>query len=366
MGQPTYIFAGGGTGGHLYPGLAVTEQLLRTDPSARVVFACSRRPLDRRILGPTDHGIVVQPVLPVPRGARGWERFLYGWVASTRLAGRLLSDLQPAAVLGLGGFAAGPVVRVAAKRGVRTALLNPDAVPGLANRYLARRVQTIFTQFEQTREAFAPGLREKVRRVGCPVRRDLLGGSRDRAVERFALRPDRKTLLVLGGSSGAASINRTLGVLAEDLGRYGSSWQVLHVTGSARAGEGAPETDAISMVRLDYCDRMDLAYAAADLVLARAGAVTLAELGATATPAVLVPYPYHRDQHQLANARAFARAGGARVVEDRADPEATAATLRGVLLPLMADQAKLGEMARSAGRAGSGNAAQEVAAWLSG
>ena len=368
MRGPAYILAGGGTGGHLYPGLAVAGELVRIQPDAQIVFACSNRDIDRRILEPTPYAMAPQPVVPIPRGLGGWGRFVRCYLASARLAADLVRDLQPAAVLGLGGFAAGPVVVRAARRGVRTGLLNPDAVPGKANRLLAGRVDAVFTQFAQTAESFPPRLRSKVRWAGCPIRRELVGGDAAGARAFFGLRDDRRTLLVFGGSLLAESLSLALEALAGELAPLADAWQVLHVSGSPHAGriEQALRSAGLEVATLAYCERMDLAYAAADLVLARCGAVTVAELMATGTPAVLMPYPFHKDQHQRLNALAMERIGAGRIVTDAKDPAANARLLREVMLPLMTDPAALEAMRRSAAGGGRPGAAEAVARFLAG
>ena len=371
MGNPIFIFAGGGTGGHVYPGLAVAAELREMCPTAKVVFACSNRPIDRKILDPTPYAVVVQPVrpLPSPRRPAEWFGFLRTYLASAAQARQMVADLRPAGVLGLGGFAAGPVVCRAAKAGVRTGLLNPDAVPGKANRMLARRVEAIFTQFAATTEHFAAAVRPKVHAVGCPIRREFASPDRAEAVRHFGLLPDRKTLLVNGGSLGAASINDALACFAGDLDELAGTWQLLHVTGpakSAPASAADAPARALHVCTLEYCQRMDLAYAAADLALSRAGAGTIAELTATATPAVLMPYPYHADQHQRLNARPLADAGAAAIVDDAKDGPANARRLRDVLLPILRQPDRLAGMQQASGTIRRADAAERVARWLLG
>jgi len=386
-----FIFAGGGTGGHLYPGLAVAGELQKARPGARIVFACSDRPIDRRILDALPFGVAPQPVRPLPRSPfrlGAWWSFLRAWSASAALARDMVRDLKPSAVLGLGGFAAGPVVKEAARRGIRTALLNPDAVPGKANQYLARRVEAIFTQFASTKECFPADIRGKVRHVGCPIRAVFTDpaqpGRRDEATRHFGLRADRKTLLVVGGSMGAATINGAIAALAPELDELADEWQLLHVTGpgtgdhgpgtrGADSGSQVPDSGSqvscprsLFSLRLEYCDRMDLAYAAADLSLCRAGAGTVAELAATLTPAVLMPYPYHKDQQQRLNAAGLAEAGAAVICEDAKDAQANAVRLREVLIPLMKDPSGLQRMRRGASRFAKPQAANDVAQWLAG
>ncbi len=380
-GMPTYIFAGGGTGGHLYPGLAVAQGLLKLRPQARIVFACSNRSIDRKILDPLPYAVVPQPIRPLPNSPLKVWGFVRSYMASRKLAARLFADLKPAAVLGLGGFAAGPVLVQAAKAGVPRALLNPDAVPGKANRLLARHAQVIFTQFEDTTNRFAAAHRGKVRCVGCPIRSGLVGSAgpgaaqasggtadseRLEALKFFELTPDRRTLLVFGGSLGAESVSLAIEQLAGDMAALPQPWQVLHVTSTPAAGriEDTLRTAGVAVRTLRYCDRMDLAYTAADLVLARAGAGTVAELAVTCTPAILMPYPYHRDQHQRHNAAQLANAGAAIACSDAKDSAVNAASLRQTMLPIMRDGDSLAKMRQSAAGLGKADAAVEVARWL--
>ena len=367
MSESIYILAGGGTGGHLYPGLAVAGELLRLQPDARIVFACSDRQIDRTILDRTSYAVVVQPVKPLPgRRLKGWGTFARAYMSSALQARQMVRDLRPAAVLGLGGFAAGPVVCRAVREGVRAGLLNPDAVPGKANRMLAKRVGAIFTQFPATAECFPRTVRGKVRPVGCPVRAEFARADRQEAVRHFGLDPARKTLFINGGSLGAASINEAVACLAGDLDALAGSWQLLHVVGQARAGYRPPEHGVIPTVVLDYCTRMELAYAASDLALTRGGAGTVAELTATGTPAVLMPYPYHADQQQRLNGAALCQAGSAVVCDDAKDPKANADRLRQTLVPILREPARLEKMRLAAAGTRTVDAAEKVARWMAG
>lgn len=378
--QPVFIFAGGGTGGHLYPGLAVAEEVKRLCPEAKIVFACSDRAIDRRILDPLPHGIIVQPVKPLPRTFPAAVKFLRTWLASTALARDAMRDLKPAAVLGLGGFAAGPMVKESARRGIRTGLLNPDAVPGKANQFLARRVNVIFTQFPETTACFLPEIQSRVRPAGCPIRSVFarsdaatVEARRQEARKLYDLRGDRKTLVVVGGSQGAATINEAIAALSDDLDLLADQWQMLHIAGPGVEKEGSagaarpmelPGPKKMTIRKLVYCDRMELAYAAADLALARAGAGTVAELTATATPSVVLPYPFHKDQQQKLNAGGLAAAGAAILCQDAIDGQANAAKLRDTMIPLMKDSGRLDAMRQAARGFGRPGAAQDVARWL--
>jgi len=333
-------------------------------PGARIVFACSARQVDRRILDPTPHAIVPQPVRPLPRSAGQVWPFLLAWLRSSAQARAMVRDLRPAAVLGLGGFAAGPLVKAAARASVATALLNPDAVTGKANKYLARYADAIFTQFDSAAEAFAARRRHKIQCVGCPVRPQLFAGDRAEAIRCFDLRGDRKTLLIFGGSLMSASINESAAALAGELASLAGNWQVLHLAGRGQVADCAEAYgDNIHARTLEYCDRMDLAYAAADLAICRGGASTMAELAATGTPAIVLPYPHHRDRQQHRNAAAFVRAGAGILVDDT-DVATNVAALRITLLPLMNDERRLESMRQAAGRLSKPDAAQAVANWL--
>ena len=365
MGYETYIFAGGGTGGHLYPGLAVARKLGELKKSATLVFACSSRAIDRRILDPLGFAVVPQPILPMPRSPRGWGKFVEAWVASRKLARRMLNDIKPTAVLGLGGFAAAAMVKQAASMRIPSALLNPDAVPGVANRLLARRVDAVFTQFESTAQCFAPRTRAKVRVVGCPIRDSLIGADKPSALRELKLRGDRLTLLVNGGSLGAESINRVLAMLSEQLCAFEDTWQILHVTGPNKAsGDDLRCSNSIHVSTLEYCPRMELAYACADLAIGRGGASSVAELAATGTPAIILPYPHHKDRQQLLNARELADNGGAIVVEDRSDPRQTAEDMTRTLIPLLGDPQNLKRMRQAALACAKPTAADVVAQWM--
>lgn len=365
-GARAYVFAGGGTAGHLAPALAVAEALRTRQPDAAIVILCTTRSVDERFLREVPYGVVAQPVKPLPRGPLEAPGFLVAWVRSCRMARSILQDVKPAAVLGLGGYAAGPMVRTAARRQVPTALLNPDAIPGKANRFLAGSVDLIFTQFRESARHFPSKLSGKIRHVGCPLRPGVGQGDRSEAMRGFGLHPGSRTLAVMGGSLGAGSINDAMGVLAPWLAESVPGWQVLHVTGVGKAGdvENAYRRLGVHAAVLEFCDRMDLFYAAADLVIARGGANTVAELTASATPAVILPYPYHKDQHQRHNAAAMVAVHAAAVVDDLIEPRLTAQGLKKVLEKLLCNPARLADMAAAAGALAPGDAARRVADWL--
>jgi UDP-N-acetylglucosamine--N-acetylmuramyl-(pentapeptide) pyrophosphoryl-undecaprenol N-acetylglucosamine transferase len=270
---------------------------------------------------------------------------------------RRLREFCPDVVVGLGGFGSYAPVRVGQKYGAATAVLNPDIVPGRANRRLARRADRIFCQFQETVDA----LGGSARLTGCPVRPSILGGKRSDGIAAFGLDPGRRTLLVTGASSGARTVNRAVVAMLKSRG-LPDGWQVLHLTGHGEFSEVSAayrEMKVAAVVRA-YADQMGLAYAAADLAVARAGASTVAELLSVGLPTVFMPYPFHRDQHQMLHARAVERLGAAAVVEDRPVAAATRA-LADVLSTLMSNPAELSRMAEKSRAAGRPRAAHEIA-----
>jgi len=360
------VFAGGGSGGHLYPSLAVADALRSLEPATGFAFFGTDRAIDANVLSACDGRVLRQPVRPLPR--RPWQvpTFLFAWRASTQMCRRLFRKQRPLAVLGNGGYASAPAICEAARLGIPTALLNPDAVPGKANRMLQSRVDAVFAQWPETAEHFNGQV--AVHATGCPVRPEFKFATRQAGIEHFGLDPDKRVLLVTGASQGARSVNEALMAVVPVLADAGvwEKWQLLHLTGpSGQDGaEALYRRCGVSARVVGFTKHMASALAAADLVLSRAGASTLAEITALGRPAVLMPYPHHGDRHQVANARMLVKAGAARLVTDRVDPQQNAGPLSEVLLHLMRQEEELSRLASAARRIGTSNAAGEIARHL--
>ena len=363
MSNHEYVFAGGGTGGHLFPGLAVAEALRRHAPDAHVTFFTTPRPLDRQLLGPAGYEQIEQPVLPFTLHPLRLPGFWWSWQTSIRAARAYLRTHRPRAVLGLGGYAAGPPVVAARSLGIRTALLNPDAIPGRANRHLARHADLVVLQWDVAQAYFPSGTNCQV--LGCPIRSEFAAADGAEGRRHFDLDPLRPVLLVTGASQGAHTVNQTMLHVWPAFHAAHPQWQLLHLTGPADEAEvRATYATAASPARVvSFTHEMPLALAAADLVVSRAGASTLAELTALGKPAILFPYPYHRDRHQHANAQVLADRGAAILLEDRLQPELNAPALRDAL-DNVADPAVRHRMAQAAASLARGNAADDVATWL--
>lgn len=363
MSENCYVLAGGGTGGHLYPGLAVAEALRRVDPAARLLFLTTMRELDRQVLGPPGYEQVPQPVRPLTLHPLRIPGFLSAWRKSVALAREVLGRHRVRAVLGLGGYAAGPAVVAASRMKIRSAILNPDAIPGRANRYLARFASLVVLQWEVSRHQFPA--RTQCVALGCPIRAAFETASEDEGRRRFGLDPVRPLLLVTGASQGARSVNETLAAVWPAFHRDHPDWQMLHLTGNADESvvKAAYANAAAPAQVLAFTHDMPLALAAADVVVARAGASTLAELGVLGKPAILLPYPYHRDQHQRRNAQVLVDAGAAILVEDQRSGGANAPALRAALEQMVEPEVRA-RMAAAAARLGRPGAAMAVARWL--
>jgi UDP-N-acetylglucosamine--N-acetylmuramyl-(pentapeptide) pyrophosphoryl-undecaprenol N-acetylglucosamine transferase len=362
------VIAAGGTAGHVHPGIALAGALRRARPDIAISFVGTPRGIEGEALPAAGYPLHLIDVVPWAR-TLGAKRFLApaSLVGARRRARALLGSIAPAAVVGMGGYASLPVVLAARSRGLPTILHEQNAIPGLANMVGSRVARRVAVTFEEARSRF-PRTTE-VRVTGNPIRPEIAlldrGGRRAEAAAALALDPSRTTILVMGGSLGAARLNDAAAGLAR-LWSDRAGRQMLVVAGPAHGAELrerlAEETAGGLVVRcIDFLERIELAYAAADLALCRAGAATVTELAAVGLPAVLVPYPYARANHQEANARALEHAGGARVLLDR---EATPQAVAAVLEELLSDERALGDMSAAARRLGRPRAADDLAAWV--
>jgi UDP-N-acetylglucosamine--N-acetylmuramyl-(pentapeptide) pyrophosphoryl-undecaprenol N-acetylglucosamine transferase len=337
--------AGGGTAGHLFPGLAIARALeVHAGRSTTWLFGTGRVAEARGLAG---SGVRLE-LLPAPRPPRRRAalaafalRLGRAWFA----ARRRLRALAPDVLIGLGGYASVAPGLAAHSLGIPLFLLEQNALPGKAVRLLAPRARRTFVPWEET--ATSLGERAACDVLGNPVRAELWR-ARPEARYMLGLRPEAPTLLVMGGSQGAQAINRAvrraLPQLASAGGRSGRA-QVIHLAGDDDVARlaAAYRAAGIRAHVTPFLADMGAAYAAADLALCRAGGTTIAELAACGLPAVLVPYPHAADDHQRANARAAARQGGALVMEEAALVEGG---LHGVIA-LLGDGARRGEMRRS-------------------
>ena len=364
MPQLHYFFAGGGTGGHIYPAIAVAEQIRNAQPDAKITFFCSRRKIDSRILAKTDFECFPLPARAFSARPDKFIAFcIYFW-KSYVLARKKIAANRPAVLLGIGGFVSAPVVAAANKLKVRVSLLNLDIVPGRANKVLARFAKEIFVQFEETKSRLPQG--KTVTVTGCPLRARFQKPESIRVRRLLDLGKSKKTLLITGGSSGAANINTAVCSVLDRLGQFVDNWQIVHLAGLyAEWVRQEYKKTKFNYKVLDYFDDMPDLLAVADLVVGRAGAVSVAEYAAASVPSICLPYPYHRDRHQYLNADKLVQADCAVIVEDLADRNKTAEMLAEELVELMGNEARRSEMSRACQDISKLNAAAEIATRMS-
>ncbi|GAA3338909.1 undecaprenyldiphospho-muramoylpentapeptide beta-N-acetylglucosaminyltransferase [Curtobacterium pusillum] len=337
----TYLFAGGGTAGHVNPLLAVADRLTEREPDAQVLVLGTAEGLESRLVPMRGYELLTIPRLPFPRKPNAAAlRFPGAFWRAVKRTEQLIREHEIEVVLGVGGYAAAPAYIAAKRTGTPIVVHEQNAKPGLANRLAAFLTDHVGVTFSNTR------LRHG-RVVGMPLRREIESldrrASRAEGLAEFGLDPDRPVLLVTGGSSGARSINRTVNRSAATI--VGAGWQVLHVVGG-KSEIGPSDLDGYHVLR--YCDRMDLAYAASDFVVSRAGAGMVCELTAVGLPSVLVPYPVGNGE-QRHNAKDVVGAGGALLV---ADAEFDQDWVTFQLLSILQDRARIADMTVRAGSVG--------------
>ena len=348
MGDRCFYFAGGGTGGHIYPALAVAEQIARIAPEVKIHFFCSTRDIDKHILGQTRFEYTPLPARGFSIRPKGLIEFFRSFQQSNKIARDVVGDGKHAVVVGVGGFVSASVCWVAHKRNIPITLLNVDIVPGRANKIVARWADEVFVQFDEAGRYFARrGTRASV--VGCPLRAGFSHPDPDAAREPLGLDKQKKILLVTGASSGAQNINKTICSLLEKLDAFADDWQIVHLTGMANYDHVLSDYRAahIQHKALAYFDDMPNLLAAADLVIGRSGAVSVAEYAAAAAPSICMPYPYHKDRHQYLNAGKLVEVGAAVIVDDLPDEKDRAEWLWEELEELMKDDEKRREMAEA-------------------
>jgi UDP-N-acetylglucosamine--N-acetylmuramyl-(pentapeptide) pyrophosphoryl-undecaprenol N-acetylglucosamine transferase len=360
-----FLFAGGGTGGHIYPALAIIEQLRLHHPSAHCELLVSDRPNDRTILDPLHVPFAPIPAKPFGTRPKAILSFIPSWgpsVRQTREAIRRLKETHDRVVLvAMGGFVAAPAARAGHCEKCRVVLVNLDAVPGKANELIARKAHAIYTACDINGHA------EWIR-----VPPIIRASTNERiepslARERFGLDPEASTLMITGGSTGAQSLNRFLAAFAKAHTDALKGWQIIHQTGKQISDTELSDLRAIyndancpAWVE-HYIDDMCAAYAAADLGIGRCGAGTVAECWGAQLPSMFFPYPYHRDEHQLHNAKPLLRIEGAIACTDHVDPDANLQAYADVLEDLLTNPDRRARMRRALASLGDPDGAARIA-----
>jgi len=360
------IFAGGGSGGHVFPALAIRERVLAARADARTVVVCSEKEIDRRVLeqsGADKIDFRPIPARPFSLSPLRLLKLARNWGRCVREARALIRELRAdcdVRICAVGGYVSAPVVQAARVERAPIVLINLDAAPGLANRWAARHAERVFTAAALDRERAGWELIRPVARSAA-----FAPGPAAACRERLGLEAEGRTLVVLGGSQGARTINLAMLELARRQPEWMRGMQILHQTGGGFAEAGdlsqAYENGGGHAHVVEFVEEIGAAWGAADVVLSRAGAGSVGEAWANGTPTVFLPYPFHKDEHQRRNARVLEAAGGAVVLRDAIQPAANADTLGETLARILTDANERARMARALHSLGPADGADRVA-----
>ncbi len=369
MNKLRIIISGGGTGGHIFPAIAIADAIRSQEPAAEILFVGAQGRMEMDRVPQAGYPIEGLSISGLQRKF-SWQNFMlpFRLLSSLLQAGRILTNFKPQLVIGTGGYASGPILAAAVAKGIPIAIQEQNAFAGLTNRLVAGRASRVYVAWEGMEKYFPA---EKIRMTGNPVRQDIVLAAealgdplrvdalRQRAAAALGLSPDKKTILVAGGSLGARAINEAvMGLGAQWAVRQDVQWLwqcgKLHYNVCSAADCARWPT----MRLLPFIDRMDMAYALADLVVCRAGALTLAELALLGKAAILVPSPNVAEDHQTRNALAMTTRAAARMLRD----EEVGARLDEQLNQLLSDDEERKAVAAAARTLGFPAAAREIAA----
>ncbi len=311
------IISGGGTGGHIYPAVAIANELRTVNPATEILFVGAQGRMEMTRVPEAGYKIVGLWISGLQRRLTLDNlSFPFKVISSVRASHKIIKEFKPDAVVGVGGYASGPLLYAATSKGIPALIQEQNSYAGITNKVLAKRVQKVCVAYPNM-EAFFPA--DKLVLTGNPVRADImnLAGKRQEALQHFGLSAEKKTILVIGGSLGARTINLSMAAGLESIAAAG--YQLIWQTGKAfypQAQELESKYKQQGIRAFDFIRQMDLAYAAADVVISRAGALSISELCLAGKPAVLVPSPNVAEDHQTKNAMALVQQQAAILVRD--------------------------------------------------
>lgn len=315
--SPHVIISGGGTGGHIFPAIAIANALKTINNKCDILFVGAKDRMEMEKVPAAGYKIVGLPIAGIHR-----KNILKNFIVvfklfkSILLAKRIIKDFSPNIVVGVGGYASGPMLRAANKNKIPTVIQEQNSYAGITNRLLAKKAQRIFVAYEGMEKYFP---KEKIMIVGNPVRKDLenVNNLRNEAIKYFGLDENKITILSLGGSLGARTINQSIIHSLVKIGRSNIQWIWQSGSYYYQNSKLILETSGFKNIKLfDFISRMDLAYSAADIVISRAGASSISELCIVAKPAILVPSPNVAEDHQTKNAQALSNKNAAILISD--------------------------------------------------
>ncbi|HOY31543.1 MAG TPA: undecaprenyldiphospho-muramoylpentapeptide beta-N-acetylglucosaminyltransferase [Bacteroidales bacterium] len=312
-----FIISGGGTGGHVFPAIAIANSIKKKCPAAEILFVGATGRMEMEKVPEAGYSIVGLNISGIQRRLTLQNIFIiFKLISSLQKAKKIIRQFKPDVVIGVGGYASGPILRIAASRKIPTLIQEQNSYPGITNKILSKKADKICVAYEGM-EKFFP--KEKIILTGNPVRQDIsdLSGKKDLAAAMFNLHKSKKTLLVIGGSLGARTINQSLLEKLELLAQ--NNIQLIWQTGktfyeTARTACTGYKDHGINVYA--FISKMDYAYAAADVVVSRAGAIAISEICLTGKPAILVPSPNVAEDHQTKNAQALADHSAAILIKD--------------------------------------------------
>jgi UDP-N-acetylglucosamine--N-acetylmuramyl-(pentapeptide) pyrophosphoryl-undecaprenol N-acetylglucosamine transferase len=346
------VIAGGGTGGHLFPGIAVAEEFLKRDPQSQVIFIGTQRGIEHRLLGPLGYELREIDVEGLKgRGVKALIKGVYAIPNSMLQSRRILADFRPDVVIGVGGYASGPAVLTAYLMNIPTAIAEQNALAGNTNRILGKFVRKIFVTYEQSKNLFAA---EKVTVTGNPVRAAIAAG-----LGQIKEKKSGRRILIFGGSQGAAAINKTVVAMLPLIQNMKDQISLVHQTGERdlAMAKQAYEQYGIKAAVSSFIVDMVSAYQEADLIICRAGATSLAEITVAGKASILIPFPFAANDHQTLNAKAMAEAGAAAMIQES---DLSAEKLYSVVENLLGDDQKLRDMEVKSKKLGRPDAAARI------
>lgn len=352
-----FIISGGGTGGHIFPAIAIANEIMRNRPDSSILFVGAIGKMEMQKVPEAGFDIKGLEIVGLQRKLTLKNlSFPFKLFKSLKSAKQIIKEFHPEIAIGVGGYASGPTLRVAGKMGIPTLLQEQNSYAGLTNKLLAKNASAICVAYENMEQFFPE---RKIKFTGNPVRSDILeiDNKKQLAVEHFGLDPKKKTILIIGGSLGARTINNSIKNGLEKFSK--SSYQLIWQTGSYyfnEMKEAVSSTNCMSVKPLEFIKKMDLAYAAADVIISRAGALSVSELCLVKKPVILVPSPNVAEDHQTKNAKSLVNKNAAIHVKD-----VDAGTkLVDVVLALIENEQKCDELSRNISLLAKPNAAKDI------
>lgn len=354
-----YLVSGGGTGGHIFPALSIANEIHRRYPEAEILFVGAEGRMEMERVPAAGYEIKGLPVCGFDRKhlLRNVKVLFKLW-KSIRLAKKILKDFKPDIAIGVGGYASGPMLKAAQKKGIPTLLQEQNSYAGVTNKLLAKNAKRICVAYEGM-ERFFP--EDKIVLTGNPVRRNLLecNATQEEARKAMGIDPEKATILIIGGSLGARTVNESIIGGLEKLGAAADDVQVVWQTGKfydQQCKEALAQSGVKNVIQMPFISNMDMAYRAADLVISRAGASSISELQLLGKPSILVPSPNVAEDHQTKNALALANRDAAIMVTDAEAPE----KLVDAMLATVNDEDKLHSLSANVLRMALLNSAERI------